>query len=127
KEDPAEALEVNHEQSATINGKILINKDESDSIPKWSAANNIQVIASLPYSELNNHATGTYLIKDVTYNSNTGEFTIKTPVSANGSAVDVKFADFKGQVVIPVMVDTVLTQKTINVIWNGQSASTSTL
>lgn len=124
KEDPAKALEINKEQTATIHGKILINKNESDSLPKWSSAENVQVIASVPYAELNSDATGTYLIKDVTYNAATGEFTIVAPVSANGSSINVKFADFKGQVVVPTTIDTVQTTKTINVIWKGQSTST---
>src|SRR5690606_38067357 len=124
KEDPAKALEINQEQTATINGKILINTNESDSLPKWSAAQNVQIIASVPYAELNSGATGTYMIKDVNYNAATGEFTIKAPVSANGSSINVKFADFKTQVIIPEIVDTVVTEKTINVIWTGQSATT---
>ncbi len=128
KEDPAKALEINKEQTATIHGKILINKNESDSIPKWSSAENVQIIASVPYAELNSAASGTYLIKDVTYNAATGEFTIVAPVSANGSAINVKFADFKGQVVVPTIVDdTVQTSKTINVIWKGQSTTTEQL
>ncbi|RYZ46124.1 MAG: hypothetical protein EOP49_23900 [Sphingobacteriales bacterium] len=105
KEDPAMPLEINAEQTATINGKILINKDENTATPKWAAPANVQIIATVPYSELNSSASGTYAIKTVSYNATTGEFSIVAPVSANGSVITVKFADFKGEVVVPAVVN----------------------
>lgn len=127
KEDPAVALEVNQEQAATIQGKILINTNESDTLPKWSAAPNVQIVATVPYYQLNSNASGTYIIKDVVYNPTTGEFSIKAPVGANGSSVDVKFNDFKTTVIVPEWVDTSYVDKTIRVIWQGQSTSTPDL
>ncbi len=127
KEDPAMPLEINAAQTATINGKILINTDEDTVAPKWAAPGNVQVIATVPYAELNSSASGTYTIKDVTFNAATGEFSIVAPVSANGSAITVKFADFKGQVIVPAVVDGEATTKTINVIWNSKTAVSNTL
>lgn len=127
KEDPAVALEINEEQSATINGKILINTNESDTLPKWSAAPNVQIIATVPFYQLNSNASGTYNINNIAYNPLTGEFAIKAPVGANGTQVNVKFADFKTTVIVPEWVDTANVDKTIKVIWQGQSTNTPEL
>lgn len=127
KEDPATPLEINAEQTATINGKILINKDENTATPKWAAPANVQIIATVPYSELNSSASGTYTIKNVTYNATTGEFAIVAPVSANGSVITVKFADFKGEVVVPTVVNGTPSTETIKVIWNSKTANSNNL
>jgi len=124
KEDPAKALKVNLEQTATVNGKILINANESDSLPKWSAPQNVQILASVPYNQLNSNAYGNYTINSVNYNPATGEFTVVAPVGVNGSSIDIKIVDFKGTVITPVWVDTAYVNKTINVLWNGTSGNT---
>lgn len=127
KEDPATPLEINAEQTATINGKILINKDENTATPKWAAPANVQIIATVPYSQLNSSASGTYTIKNVSYNATTGEFAIVAPVSANGSVITVKFADFKGEVVVPTVVNGTPSTETIKVIWNSKTANSNNL
>lgn len=127
KEDPATPLEINAAQTATVKGKILINTDENTATPKWAAPGNVQIIATVPYADLNSSATGTYMIKDVNFNAMTGEFSIVAPVSANGSVITVKFADFKGQVVVPAVVNGNPTTETINVIWNSKTATSNIL
>ncbi len=126
KEDPAKALEVNLSQTATVNGKILVNADESDSIPKWSAPTNLSVIATVPFNQLNPaSAHGVYNVTNVNYDATSGEFTVVAPVGANGTDINIAINDFAGQVRIPKMVDTVMTSEVINVLWNGTTLHAS--
>lgn len=122
-EDPATPLNVNMNQTATVCGKILINRNETVSPQIWSAPENISIMATVPYSSLNSSATGTYVIplSNITYKPS-GEFEIKAPVGIEGSTITVKFFDFKG---------TVKTNKkgegTYPVIWKGQTQTSTKL
>jgi hypothetical protein len=121
-EDPAEPLYVNLERTATITGKILVNEDETSLSSVWKAPNGVTAasfIATIPYSDLNSGATGTYIIpqENITYESNTGIFKIKAPVSVRGSVVTVKFQDFNGNVRMLVNGS----GRTVPVIWQSKT------
>jgi hypothetical protein len=120
-EDPAQSLYVNFGVTATITGKILINEDETSAHPSWKAPASVSFIATVPYSDLNNRATGTYVIpkENISYDSGTGVFEVKSPVSAEGSVITVKFLDFKGTVRKYISG----TSQSVKVIWNSQSKS----
>lgn len=122
KEDPAIPLNVNMDQTATIHGKILVNKNEAATTQTWSAPDDFNVIATVPYSSLNSSAIGDYVIpsENISYNKSAGEFTIKAPVGIEGSNVTVKFSDFKGS----VRANKGGKELIYSVIWKGKSANT---
>lgn len=125
KEDTASNLEVDLSRTATIQGKILVNTDETAVNPRWSAPSTVSLIATVPYSSLNAQASGTYVIpkENISYESSTGIFTIKAPVSVQGTVVTVKFEDFKGEVRQPDGTGT----KTVKVIWKSQTRASVTV
>lgn len=115
KDDPADALNVDTERTATLKGKVLINANETD--PRWSAPATVTITATVPYNSLNSKATGNYVVpkENITYTAATGEFTIIAPVGVTGSTISVTLDQFPGTV----------TQSagTINVIWNKSEGS----
>ena len=125
KDDPATVVEIDHTRTATVQGKILVNTDETITPARWSAPSSVNFIATLPYSSLHSGASGTYVIpqENISYNSSTGEFTITAPVGYNGSAVTVKFEDFKGEVRKNVGGN----QTNVKVIWKTKTASAVTV
>lgn len=124
KEDTATDLNVDLNRVATVQGKILINTDETISPARWSAPTSVKLIATVPYSSLNSGASGTYVIpqENINYGSD-GTFTITAPVGVEGTAVTVKFEDFKGE----VRVADGTGSKSIKVIWKSQTTVSSRL
>jgi hypothetical protein len=126
KEDPAKALEVNLENTATIKGKILLVADEHDTAAKFTTPSNLSILANVNYADLSDYANGGILtVENVSYNAATGEFTIVAPVSTSYTTpVSVKFDNFKGKVTQSVpQYDSLgvvigYEPKTVNVTWS---------
>jgi hypothetical protein len=99
--DPAEPLNYNTYQTATVKGKVLVNTDYTLSInaQKWSAAPaGIRIIAEVSNTSITGQSTaGTYRT-NAAYNATTGEYTVTVPVSYNGSIVTITVKDWTGKV-----------------------------
>jgi hypothetical protein len=113
-DDPAQPLNVDWNQTATVHGKLLIQNDFFDASPKWATASDVKFVATVAYDELASGATGTYTVPSdkITYDGRTGEVTVVFPVSRLGTQLSLKLLDFTGSVKIA-------DGKTIDVIWQG--------
>lgn len=97
KKDPAEPLNINHGQNATIQGKVLVVTDRTSNPVRWSALP-VTVVAEIDNSDITRpDATGVYR-KTATYNPSTGEYSVTVPVSQQGSAVTILVQEFTGKV-----------------------------
>ena len=120
KDDPAEGLNVNTSRTAQFKGKVLINTNETVAYgdQKWDAPEDLKISAKVLYSDLGFSVTGEYYIipdANITYNKNTGEYTIVSPVGLQGSPIEISIDNFEGSVRTYVDGD----EKTIDVIWNA--------
>ena len=113
KEDPAKALEVDLNRTATIDGRVLVFELEDEGI--WSVAKSVPMSARVRYTDLNEFAaSGTYYTVDFQTDA-FGEFKVDVPVGANGSTrVEIRLHQFKSKVTPPVGDD-------INVIWGVEN------
>lgn len=125
KEDPANALDVDMNRTATINGTILVNADitKAPADQKYSAPaiTNESFIVTVPYSALNSGAAGTYVLpKDkITYSS--GKYVITVPVGVSNTQVTIKISDFTGSLKKTVSG----ADKTVDVIWKASAKQAS--
>lgn len=123
-EDPASPLTVNTSRTATIEGVVLVNANETATPAKYSAPENaVTVEALIPYSSLipGGGATGNYRVTGTT--NADGTYSLSVPVGANPTTVTVKVLGFKGSVRKTVSG----TDKTINVYWKSQTKSAAGL
>ncbi|MDR0713569.1 MAG: hypothetical protein LBF89_04830 [Bacteroidales bacterium] len=114
-DDPAQPLNVDWNQTATVYGKVLIVDDFTNTPRKWTTADKVNIVATVAYSSLNPQASGTYQIPSdkITYTPSTGEVQVVAPVGRNGTQVNLKLLNFKGSVK--------LSGGTIDVIWQGST------
>ena len=119
KEDPAKALDVDLNRTATIHGTILINSDISVSASDqaYSAPDitNESFIVTVPYSALNSGAKGTYVLPKNKIEYNRGAYTITIPVGIANTEVTIKISDFEGT----LKRATGSGNETIDVIWKA--------
>ena len=97
KEDPAKPLEVDLNRTARVEGNILYNTDITISPQKWSAPSSLTIIASVPYSDLNAGAKGTYYIPSTKITYNSGKYSIEATVGLSGATVTIKVCSFTGE------------------------------
>jgi hypothetical protein len=96
KEDPAKPVDYSApEKQATIQGKLLVNTDQTLTEPKYSAISGITIIATVSYSELNPGSGSGAFSTSATTNSN-GEFTLKVPSTPSGVTVSFAVNDVEG-------------------------------
>ncbi|MDR1153984.1 MAG: hypothetical protein LBL04_04680 [Bacteroidales bacterium] len=121
-DDPAQPLNVDWNQTATVHGKLLIRNDFVDATPKWTTASDVKFVATVDYAQLASGAEGTYIVPGdkITYDGRTGEVTVVFPVSRMGTQLSLKLLDFTGSVKIS---DGNGGSKTVDVIWKGTPTS----
>ncbi|MDR1667206.1 MAG: hypothetical protein LBS03_05900 [Bacteroidales bacterium] len=123
-DDPAEPLNVNWNQTATVHGKVLIQDNfEPSGTPKWTTSSAVKFVATVPYSQLAPGASGTYTVPSdkITYNATSGEVTVEVPVSKNNiTALTLKVLAFEGEV-------TDYNGDDIDVIWGSKTKTTNAL
>ena len=122
KEDPAKPLEVDWNRTGTVEGTILYVNDETTTPKKYAAPSSLEISATIPYSDLNSGASGTYSIpkSNITYTGSTGKFSVKVPVGVNGADVTIRVSSFTGT----RREDDGGTSVTVNGIWSLTSPAT---
>lgn len=89
KEDPAKPVDFSNvpaEKQATIQGKVLVNKNTTATTPVYAALQGVTVRASVTYSSLGvSGSTESYSTSTTT--DSKGEFTLKVPATASGVPV----------------------------------------
>jgi hypothetical protein len=127
-DDPAEALTYDAYQTATIQGKVLVNSDETLTDPKWSAPTNLTVVAEVSNASITGQyqATGDYRVEAVC-NTSTGEYSVEIPVSNTGSQVRITVKDFPGTVKVRTYdsVQDAYINVTRNVVWRSRQINAS--
>ncbi len=102
-EDPASPLTVNVDQTAEIQGTVLMRqnlKPNSKDKITFDAPQELNLRVTVAYKDLsgNSSASGNYVVSkdNISYNKNTGKYSIKVPVSQDGCDVKIGIADFYG-------------------------------
>lgn len=102
-DDPADALEVNIERTATITGTIVIQQNQQRdadgklyySVPQMTA-NDIKV--TVAYTQLGYAVAGVYEVptSNITFDTATGRYTIISPVGPSATDVVITLNDISG-------------------------------
>jgi hypothetical protein len=127
-EDPAEPLTHNAYQTATIQGKVLLNSDETLTDPKWSAPANLTVVAEVSNASITGQyaAQGDYRVEAVC-NPSSGEYSVEVPVSNTGSQVRIIVNNFPGSVKVRTYdpVQAAYVNVTREVVWGSRQLTVS--
>jgi len=101
-EDPAEAMLVDWERTATIKGHIFVVDDFTTIDPKLVAPeqSKVKITALVPYYQLLGNANGFYVVpaEKIKYTAASGLYEIEAPVGPSGTDVYILFEDFSGTV-----------------------------
>jgi hypothetical protein len=96
KEDPAKPVDYSApEKQATLQGKVLINENETLTPQKYSAKAGVTVIASVAYSQLN-PGLGSGSFSATATTDSKGEFTLAVPATSSGVSVTLAVNDVQG-------------------------------
>ena len=96
-EDPAKPVDyAAPEKQATIQGRLLVNNDQTVTEQKYSAMAGVLIIASVRYADLNPNGVGAGVFSTRVTTDSRGEFTLTVPATAGGVPVYLAISDVKG-------------------------------